>query len=248
MDISRLERLRKINLKIGYVVALALMLIAFSWTTERPPVTDPFDDLPMDDVLIIPPTHQEKVKELPPPPMQEKTKVQIDNQIIIESEKPELLSTEIAPKEPTPVLVETFNEPAPAPKPTEVPPPPKNKEASDIFVIVEHIPLFGNCNDNSFSKEEKKQCSEKALLGFIYKNIRYPSLARENGIQGLVHIQFVVEKDGSISGAKVMRDIGAGCGQEVLRVVNMMPKWTPGRQRTEEVRVQYNLPVKYSLE
>lgn len=248
IDISRLEQLRKINLKVGYVIALSLMLVAFSWTTERPPVDDPFDDLPMDDILVIPPTHQEKVEVLPPPPVKCK-KLKIENMLIIESNKPELLSTEIAPTEPTPVLTETFSEPAPAPKPILPPPPaPKNKVKNELFKIVEHMPLFNGCDDVTLSKEEKKKCTDQNLLSFLYKNISYPAIARENGVSGMVVVQFVVEKDGSISNAKVIRDIGAGCGEEAVRVVNKMPLWTPGRQRTENVRVQYNLPVKFALE
>ena len=61
------------------------------------------------------------------------------------------------------------------------------------------------------------------------------------------HVTFVVEKDGSVTGVRVLRDIGGGCGQEAIRVVKSMPKWTPGKQRGKNVRVQYNLPVNFSL-
>lgn len=86
------------------------------------------------------------------------------------------------------------------------------------------------------------------MLQFIYSNIKYPSIARENGVEGMVVVKFVVEKDGSITLPEVIRDIGAGCGQEALRVVSMMPKWEPGKQRGRAVRVQFNLPVKFKLE
>ncbi len=90
------------------------------------------------------------------------------------------------------------------------------------------------------------------MLEFIYKNIKYPAIARENGVEGTCVIQFVVEKDGKITDAKVVRDIGAGCGGESLRIVELMNtkglKWTPGKQRGRNVRVQFNLPVKYRLE
>lgn len=86
------------------------------------------------------------------------------------------------------------------------------------------------------------------MLQFIYSNIKYPAIARENGVEGTVYVKFVVEKDGKITNAEIVRDIGAGCGQEALRVVGLMPEWEPGKQRGRPVRVQFNLPVKYKLE
>ena len=109
------------------------------------------------------------------------------------------------------------------------------------------MPLFGDCTSVQLSKAEKKTCSDRALLTHLLKHLRYPAMARENGVEGLVVVQFVVEKNGQITDAKVVRDIGAGCSQEALRVVNNMPEWTPGKQRGREVRVQYSLPVKFAL-
>ena len=83
-------------------------------------------------------------------------------------------------------------------------------------------------------------------------NIRYPSIARENGVQGTVVVTFVIEKDGRVSNARVVRDIGAQCGQEALRVVELMQDqnilWAPGKMYGSPVRVQFNLPVKFKLE
>ena len=90
------------------------------------------------------------------------------------------------------------------------------------------------------------------LLEFIYKNIKYPAIARENGVEGTAVVQFVVETDGSITDAKVVRDPGAQTGSEALRVVNLMKnkgiQWIPGKQRGRAVRVQFNLPVRFRLE
>jgi len=110
------------------------------------------------------------------------------------------------------------------------------------------MPRFSGCEEIGGKDADKKQCAEKKLLQFIYGKINYPTIARENGIEGLVIISFVVEKNGSISGAKVLRDIGGGCGAEALRVINSMPDWTPGYQRTKPVRVQFNMPVKFQLQ
>jgi protein TonB len=78
--------------------------------------------------------------------------------------------------------------------------------------------------------------------------MEYPDEAEKMGITGIVYVNFIIEQDGSISNARILRDIGGGCGEEVLRVVNSMPKWNPGKQRGKTVRVQYNLPVKFTLE
>lgn len=108
------------------------------------------------------------------------------------------------------------------------------------------MPLFHNpvCD----SLENNITCSKNALHDFIYDNMAYPEIARENGVEGTVYVMFVVEKDGSITDAKILRDIGSRCGDEALRVVAKMPKWKPAMQSGKVVRCQYNLPVKFMLE
>ena len=87
----------------------------------------------------------------------------------------------------------------------------------------------------------------EALYNYLAQNIKYPTLARETGITGKVYVSFVVERDGSIANLKVERDIGGGCGQEAVRVLQSMPKWNPGKQKGRPVRVKFNLPVNFSL-
>ena len=114
------------------------------------------------------------------------------------------------------------------------------------------MPRFPGCENAGGSAAEKKACADKKLLQYLYKNLKYPAIARENGVEGRVYIQFVVERDGSVTDTKIVRDIGAGCGQAALKVVNNMNglpnKWTPGRQRGTSVRVLYTLPVTFKLE
>lgn len=86
------------------------------------------------------------------------------------------------------------------------------------------------------------------LYKYLGSNITYPEQAKNDGIQGRVFVTFVVERDGSITNAQVLRGIGGGCDEEALRVVNAMPKWTPGKKEGEVVRVQYNLPVIFKLQ
>ena len=86
-----------------------------------------------------------------------------------------------------------------------------------------------------------------AMIKFLSENIKYPEEARKQGISGRVYVTFVVEADGEITDIKLLRGIGGGCDEEAMRVVSIMPKWEPGYQRGVPVRVQFNLPIKYSL-
>jgi periplasmic protein TonB len=88
---------------------------------------------------------------------------------------------------------------------------------------------------------------EEEMMRFLSKNVQYPELARESGITGTVILEFVVEKDGAITGIKVVRSIGGGCDEAAVRAVKMMPNWTPGTQQGNPVRVQFHLPVRFTL-
>lgn len=88
---------------------------------------------------------------------------------------------------------------------------------------------------------------DQALQEYLYKNIRYPAAARENGIEGTVVLQFVVGSDGSISEIKTLRDVRGGCTDEAIRVVKNMPKWNAGKQNGNAVPVYFNLPVTFKL-
>ena len=86
------------------------------------------------------------------------------------------------------------------------------------------------------------------MYKYLAENIKYPQMAKESGIQGRVFVTFVVERDGRVTDVRVLRGIGGGCDEEAIRVVAAMPKWAPGKQRGKPVRVQYNLPVKFTLQ
>ena len=86
------------------------------------------------------------------------------------------------------------------------------------------------------------------LLEYVQKNLKYPMMARESDIQGRVFVGFVVEKDGSISNVRVLRGIGGDCDEEAVRVVQTLPKFKPGKQRGNPVRVQYTLPIVFKLQ
>jgi len=88
---------------------------------------------------------------------------------------------------------------------------------------------------------------EEGRMRFLVNNLRYPEAARKAGIQGTVFAEFVVERDGSISNVRIVRDIGGGCGEEVLRVVKSMPNWIPGKIDGKPVRVQFVMPMRFLL-
>ncbi len=106
-------------------------------------------------------------------------------------------------------------------------------EEDQIFTIVEEMPSFPG--------------GEGKLFEFLGKNIKYPQMATDAGISGVVYVTFVVGKDGKINDVKVLRGIGGGCDEEAVRVVKSMPAWKPGKQRGKAVTVQYNLPIRFTL-
>jgi len=100
-----------------------------------------------------------------------------------------------------------------------------------VYTVVETMPQYPG--------------GEDALMKYLAINISYPQAAKDKGIQGTVYVSFIVEKNGNISNVKILRGIGSGCDEEVIRVVKDMPEWKPGTQNGKPVRVQYNLPVKF---
>lgn len=88
---------------------------------------------------------------------------------------------------------------------------------------------------------------ENTMYQYIASNIVYPYLARERNISGTVYVSFIIEKDGSISNVSILKGIGGGCDEEAIRVVKNMPKWIPGKEKRNPVRVRYNLPIKFFL-
>ncbi|MEM1322003.1 MAG: energy transducer TonB [Bacteroidota bacterium] len=250
-DISRLQKNRSIYMKIGFIVSISLCVMAFNYTTfEKPLHAPPEEIVEFDNDIPVVRTPPQKKKPLPPPPKLEVLdKIIEDTPEFIEEPEPEPIDdvVDVEPaKDPIVSLPVTPTEPAPEPAPIVLPQ--EEEELDDIFIFVEEMPRFQGCDEQQLNKEEKRLCSDRKMMEFIYKNIKYPAIARENNIQGTVVIAFVVEKDGSIGNARIMREIGGGCGKESLRVVKKMPDWVPGRQRNRKVRVEYKLPVQFRLD
>jgi len=121
-----------------------------------------------------------------------------------------------------------------------------NRRYTDRANFKQSILIIKNGDNN-----EKKSCADQRLLRFIYTKIKYPTIARENGIEGMAVVSFVVTEHGTIVDFKILRDPGGACGPEALRVVKCMnelpSRWNPGQQRGKNVRVKYNLPVRFKL-
>lgn len=217
-----LEGRKGIFLEIGLVVSLVLALVAFnvkSYDTEVEEYTQRTAVNEIEDVII------QTAEDTPPPPEPEQPEVATEL-VVVENDaeiKNELGIVDMgddankAQEEFVPIEIEE-----------EV-----VVEEEEIFQVVEEEPEFPG--------------GMEALYKYLGESIKYPTLAKENNIEGKVYVTFVVEKDGTIANPRILRDIGGGCGQEAVRVVKAMPKWKAGKQRGKYVRVQFNLPVSFKL-
>ena len=119
-------------------------------------------------------------------------------------------------------------------KETIAQPEPPKEEETKVFDVVEQMPSFPG--------------GPSALFEYLSKNIKYPVVAEENGIQGRVIVSFVVERDGSITDVRVVKSVDPSLDKEAVRVVKAMPKWIPGKQNGSAVRVKYTVPVTFRLQ
>jgi len=109
----------------------------------------------------------------------------------------------------------------------------QEEPSTEVFQIVENMPSFPGGDD--------------ALFKFLGENITYPMEAKNAGIEGVVYVSFVIGEKGEITETKILRGIGGGCDEEAMRVIRSMPNWEPGTINKKPVRVQYNLPIRFSL-
>lgn len=220
-----LERNKRIFLMLGLVLALGIVLLAFEWTA-RPTAGSSLGTLEMSEVEdeVIPITRQEQVQPPPPPPPPQVIEVLniVDNSVDILDDL-SLFDSEADR--------ETFIDVAPVIHTVRKE---EEEDEAQVFFIVEEMPEFPG--------------GEAALRRFIANSIKYPQIAQENGIQGRVYVQFVVERDGSVSSASVARGVDPSLDREALRVVNTLPKWKPGLQRGKPVKVSYTVPINFVLQ
>lgn len=218
-----LENKKSTWMLIGYVIVLAFMFIAFEWTKRdiKIDTSQALTDLFFEEEMV-PITEQEE-KVAPPPP----EVAPIAETLEIVADDADVEETVIASSEETGTAVEVKYVPVAVVE--------EEPEEQTIFEVVEQMPEFPNGGMSG-------------LMQFLSKNIKYPTIAQENGTQGRVTVQFVVNRDGTIVDARVIRGVDPYLDKEALRVIGTMPKWKPGMQRGKPVRVKYTVPVMFRLQ
>ncbi len=214
-----LENKKSIFFQIGLIFALVVVFFAFEYKTYDKTTLDIASRIVDDTPEEIIPITEQKVKPPPPPPPKQVIQIKIvEDDVEVEDD----LDIDVEADDET-----IMDEYIPVEEEEEI-----GEEV--IFQVVEDNPEFpGGMGE---------------LYKFLGQNTKYPPIAKESGIQGRVFVNFVVEKDGSISNVKVLRGIGGGCDEEAIRVVKSMPRWKPGKQRGKAVRVSFNLPIKFTLQ
>ncbi len=215
-----IENQRGTWLLVGFVTALAFMFVSFEWTRHDFKVeTGSLVNDPVFVEMLVPITYPEKKLPPPPPPIQP-TEV-----LAIVDNAANVLEANIASAEEN---NERYVIKAPPAIIEEV------VIETEIVDFAEKMPEFPG--------------GSKAMMAFLNKNTNYPVIPRDNGIQGRVIVQFVVERDGTISNLTVARSVDPYLDKEAIRVVTSMPKWSPGKQNGKPVRVKYTLPVYFKLQ
>lgn len=219
-----MENKKSTWLLVGYVIVLAFMFVAFEWTKRDVKIdtSQAVTDVVFEEEIEIPITEQPEVV-VPPPP----EAPSIAETLTIVEDDADVEETTIASSEETGQAVEIKYVPVAVEE--------EEPEEQTIFEVVEQMPEFP---DGGMA----------GLMQYLSKNIKYPTIAQENGTQGRVTVQFVVNKDGSIVDAKVLRGVDPYLDKEALRVIGTMPKWKPGMQRGKPVRVKYTVPVMFRLQ
>ena len=218
-----LEGKKTSNLLIGAIMTLSVLFIGFEWSErDKKVTTDTGIETLVFEEEIIPITEQEQPKQAPPPPEAPK----VEEVLEIMDNDSEVEESTIQASDDTQAAVEV--------KYTPVEVEEEEVEEQQIFQVVEEMPEFpggmGEC------------------MKFLGKNIKYPTISQENGVQGRVIVQFVVNRDGSIVDPVVVRGVDPYLDKEALRVISTMPKWKPGKQRGKAVRVKYTVPVMFRLQ
>ena len=213
-----LEKTRGLFLNVGFILALLIVIGAFRYHSGETELADLGEvQDTFEEMKDIPLTEQPPPPPPPPPVPPEPVPVPEEE---IEEEIIEY-NFESDFDEDTEILDFAITEDI------------EEEVADEIFDVVEDQPEFPG--------------GEAALYSYLGENINYPSQARRMGIEGRVYVQFVVDRDGSITQVQAVRGIGAGCDEEAVRVVKAMPKWDPGRQRGRAVRVKMIVPITFKL-
>jgi len=217
---ANLEKKRGMFFQIGFIVSLSLVLLAFEWTTVRTGMID-WDKLGgevIDEEFAKVTIHKKKKLEIPKPKIIRPIEAVTND---LETDEDIEINIEVTDDTRNELDFKVFDDP------DEV------AEEPQIFFSSEQQPIFPG--------------GLGAMRNFLSKNIKYPKSAREIGIVGTVHVEFVVWNDGSVRHVNVLRGIGGGCDVEAMRVISSMPDWNPGIQRTKPVNVRMVIPITFNL-
>lgn len=224
---------RGTSLLLGYVLVLALMFVAFEYTTReiKYEELEPIYESAFEEDMIPITTQKE---QMAPPPAAAPKVAEILN---IVDDETELAEEEVQTSEEVNQAISTATGTG-APTAVVAAPSvgPVREESDDdrIFEVVEENAQFPGGDDECYK--------------WLYDHIKYPAIAQEQGIQGRVFVRFVVNKDGSIVDVEVTRSPDPSLSKEAERVIKMMPKWRPARQGNKPVRSRFNLPVMFKLQ
>ena len=218
---ASLENDKLVDVLMGFVFVLSLCYVALEWTEREVTKYEVTDtEFLFEEEVEIQQTSQETPPPPPPPQVQE---VEVLN-VVEDNVETESIDINTEDDKETEVVIA-----APVEAPVE------EEEEEVVFVVVETMPEFPG--------------GQQALFKYLSENVKYPVIAQENGIQGRVICQFVVNKDGAIVDIEVVRSSGdASLDKEAVRVIKSMPKWKAGKQRGKAVRVKYTLPVNFKLQ
>ena len=221
------------NSSLYFVIGLSLILLitwrAIEWKTyskiygyEALNVDNEDDeDIPITEQIKVPPPPP------PPPPAPEVIEVVEDEE---EVEETVIESTETDQEE----IVEIEE--------IEI-----EEEYDDVdvpFAVIEDVPIYPGCE--RVRKSERRNCFQEQINKHIRKNFRYPDIAQEMGIQGRVYVSFIINKDGTIGSVR-MRGPDKNLEKEAARIINRLPRMTPGKQRGRPVRVPFSIPITFKL-
>ncbi len=221
---ANLENKKTLFREIGLIAALALVLLVFEWSTTDKEVSS----LAANTTIITDEEQAPITQETPPPPPEQiKEPVMTEELQIVENDvkvETDFISTDDSDQK---IEIKPYVEAKPVEEEVEV-------EEEIPFAIVEDKPTFQGKDANEFTK-------------WVYDNIEYPEIAKENGIQGRVTVQFTIDKDGSVKDVKVLRGVDSSLDKEAVRVIQKSPKWSPGKQRNKPVKVKYTFPIIFQL-
>ncbi|CAH0999276.1 hypothetical protein LEM8419_00573 [Neolewinella maritima] len=233
--------------RISLCAALLASLLTLNWTQWDAPPAVYSGVIEVDETIDLIPPRTFDPPQPPPPPPPPPTIEAVPDEV---APTVDLIDQGITMNEPVFATVPTHTASRAAPPPPPIAPPPPSHDEDTIEIFVERMPVFGEAC-KALSGEARKQCSDRALLRFVQGGITYPPLARNNGMEGVVVVQFVVEKDGTVSSLKPIREVGGGCTQAALQAIERINTegltFTPGIQAGHPVRVAFNLPVKFQL-